>query len=182
MKERKLPSPRVLRRLLDYDPETGELRWKERPVWMFKKHHEARSWNTRRRGRLASSKCGNDYLRVTVLYRNFYAHRVVWALCNGKWPSQQIDHINGNRADNRIENLRDVECAQNQRNMGRSIRNKSGVTGVWWDGARSKWQATIWVRKKVVHLGRFKKKREAIAARKAAETKYNFHPNHGRSK
>lgn len=180
-KKRKLPSPRVLRRLLDYDPETGELKWKERPVWMFPSGSAGRSghastWNKKNAGNVAFPSVGNHGYKVgSVLGISMTAHRMVWALHHGEWPSHQIDHINHVRSDNRIINLRVVTQSENGRNMTRSKRNKSGVTGVFWVEERQKWLARI----KNKHVGIFTNKSDAIAARKAAEKKYGFHPNHG---
>jgi len=130
-------------------------------------------------GTLAGSPRGDGYLSVKVNNIAYRAHRIIWLITFGRWPSEQIDHINGVRDDNRIENLREVSVQGNQRNQHIRIDNTSGIPGVYFDlGA---WRARIKVDGKYVDLGRFKTKEEAFVARKGAEARYDFHPNHGRT-
>ena len=96
----------------------------------------------------------------------------------GEWPREDIDHINHNRLDNRIENLRCVNDSINLRNKSKSKANTSGQTGVY-RTAVGNWIARICVNHKQVNLGTFSDVAEAIAARKDAEKFYQFHPNHG---
>lgn len=107
----------------------------------------------------------------------FSAHRAIWLLHFGKMPTGQIDHINGNRTDNRIENLRDVTASQNRMNMVLRSDNKSGVVGVHRRG--SGWVATICARGNRQLLGQFRKFDEAVAARKLAERQLGFSDRHG---
>ena len=192
MLKRKEPSPRVLRRLIEYCPETGVLTWRERPAWMFKRNkrsgrrdHSARSWNTRHAGKTAgvpslSSTGETFYLKLSIFGRLQYAHRIAWAIHYGEWPRAVIDHENRNGSDNRIVNLLDKSTQDNMRNASLSSANTSGVTGVTWAKNRQKWAAQIGVNKTTVALGYFDSLPDAAAARKAAEKKYGFHPNHGR--
>lgn len=99
----------------------------------------------------------------------------------GEWP-EFVDHINGDRTDNKIENLRSCSRLENSVNRAVASHNKSGVLGVHYDKSRGKWAAEIKVNKKKVYLGRFDSIDEAKTARKIAEVKYGFHPNHGRIK
>jgi hypothetical protein len=92
--------------LLEYDPATGELHWRVARNGRMRVGQLAGSWS-------------NGYIAVNVDGRKVYAHRIVWLLCKGEWPKQYIDHINGDRADNRIENLRDVSQVINGRNNAR---------------------------------------------------------------
>lgn len=111
----------------------------------------------------------------------FRAHRVIWAMVHGKWPEDEIDHINHDKADNRIENLRDVTRQENCRNRSMNSNNTSGTTGVHWSNASKIWVARIKIGGgALVHIGSFKNKQDAIDARKAAEIKYGFHLNHGK--
>lgn len=185
--KKKMPSARLLRRLIDYDSATGEMRWKERPAWMFSDVHYgrkvlARMWNTRYAGKPAftASQCGG-YKVGRLFDRGFLAHRVAWAIHNGMPPTDQIDHINGDRSDNRIENLRAVSNQDNAKNAAIGKANTSGVMGVFWCQKNKAWVARIKTNGKTIHLLQSKDKRVAIAARKAAERKYGFHPNHGRA-
>lgn len=176
--------PHVLRELIEYNPETGVMTWHERPSKFFKQDRQrtaernASNWNAKNAGKPALACNSHGYLGGRLFDRTVKAHRVAWAIYYGEWPAQAIDHINGDRSDNRISNLRDVTIAENNRNETLRRNNKSGVTGVSWEKLRGKWQARI--RNKCV--GYFDDKNDAIAARKAAEAVYGFHPNHGRAK
>lgn len=177
----------MLRRLIDYDPATGEMRWKERPVWMFaaRPKHRARvvnSWNKKYSGKPCfSSKDFDGYLFGSLFWTNYKAHRVAYAWFHGNWPKGHIDHINGIRSDNRINNLRDVSRSQNQMNMGAPSDNTSGVVGVCWNRRKSLWVSSITAYRRTYHLGYYERFEDAVAARKAAEIKHGFHPNHGRN-
>ncbi|MCJ8336353.1 MAG: HNH endonuclease [Epibacterium sp.] len=182
----KLISPRVLNRLLDYNPETGELTWKSRPNWMFKRHHiygtratSAKAWNSKNAGKPALSALANGYPHGNIFRRRYRAHRVIMAMVLGEWPPEQVDHINGNRSDNRLCNLRAVDHLTNQLNRGMASSNKSGVNGVSWYKSRKKWEAYITINKKRIKLGYFETLEAAKAARAQADLKYGFtnHPS-----
>lgn len=175
---------KTLRNLLDYDPETGVLTWKERTWRDFptpRRLETVREWNKKNSGKNAAKKVTDGYLVVATHNRQFRAHRVAWAIFHGEWPSDQIDHINGVRDDNRISNLREVNNKQNSRNQRRRKTNKSGVTGVFWSDAHGMWLAQIRVSGRCKHLGRFEDFDSAVKARKSAEKYYRFHSNHGSS-
>lgn len=138
------------------------------------------SWNARYSGRRAFTytkdtgyKCGHIFGRL------YYAQRVIWALETGAWPIDQLDHINHDRIDNRMENLREVSNAENQRNRPMQSNNKSGYTGVSWDKATEKWKAQISVDGKKINLGGFFYIGDAIDARQMASVKAGYHINHG---
>jgi len=182
-----LPSVELLRQLLEYDPETGILTWKPRPVEMFaegsRQERTCIIWNKRFAGKTAmNTSLPNGYLTGGLLKKTTYAHRAAWAIFYGEWPRQDIDHINGDRQDNRIENLRSVSRSENMRNCGMLKTNTSGTTGVSFNGKLQKWAASIQVDKKSIYLGLFSSIEEAQAARRRAEPKYRFHPNHGKRK
>ncbi len=175
--------PELLRALLRYDAETGALFWKERPVEMFIQPLEAavsraRRWNARYAGRPALTHKLSGYLRGSVCSKTMLAHRVAWAIHHGAWTEDYLDHINGVRDDNRIVNLREVDDAENHRNMKRPSNNKSGVIGVFFEAG--KWRARITDRRRIHNLGSFETKEEAVAARKRGERQFGFHENHGR--
>ena len=169
MSTKELPSPELLRQLLRYDPDTGKLYWKERTSNRIKVGDEV------------STITVQGYVIVGVLKYRLPAHRAAWAIHYGKWPNWEIDHINGDRTDNRISNLRDVNSTQNKQNTKLYSSNTSGVIGVFYNKSSRKWRARITVNKKVIEVGSFEKLEDAAAARKEAEAKYGFHPNHGRS-
>lgn len=102
---------------------------------------------------------GHSYLRVSIENRRYYVHRVVWYLHFGTWP-EQLDHIDGNRINNRIENLREVSVLAN--NLNRQVCKRRG-RGVYLTGA-GKWQAQVSVGGKTRYLGRFHTQQEAIDA------------------
>ena len=177
-----------LHKVLSYDSETGEFYHKPRPRDMFKTDGSWKSWNTRFANEKAGSpanirpksKTGYWLIHIGVLGKCRKAHRIAWFMHYGEWPKDQIDHINGDATDNRIENLRDVSNIENNQNRSLSSSNKSGTTGVYWYSRRRRWLAQITIGYKSVYIGLFKHKEDAIAARKAAEIKYGFHENHGR--
>jgi hypothetical protein len=170
-----------LRELLSYDPFTGALTWLERPREHFKDIRSFTRWKNRYAGTVASHVGARGYIIVHINGQNYLGHRIAWALHFGGWPDGQVDHINGIRSDNRIANIRTVDWIENARNTCIARNNKSGVTGVCWTPSWGCWMAHIGVAGKNIQLGRFKTRADAIRARKAAERRYGFHPNHGRA-
>jgi hypothetical protein len=180
MSDKSLPDIAVLRQLLRYEPDTGKLYWLSRPMSMFPKSQQANTWNTKNAGRETFTLVHKGYYQGTIFNAKFRAHRVAWALYYGRWPERHLDHINGVRTDNRIENLREVERSENQRNQKRRTDNTSGATGVSWYVLQGKWVAEIYVDGKKKNLGYFDTYEEAISARKLAEVTHGYHENHGR--
>jgi hypothetical protein len=170
----KMPYAEYIRSRLDYNPLTGVLTWR---------YCEAmrREWNTRYSGTVAGSFTANGYRSISIDDRPHRAHRIAWLLMHGAWPSDQIDHINGDTADNSMINLRDVSHTENCRNAATPKNNTSGVVGVRQRKATGKWEAKIKVDYRTIHLGYFANLADAIAARLAAEITYGFHSNHGRT-
>lgn len=147
-------------------------------------HKAARNgWNSKWAGRAAFTTLRSDgYLCGSVLGLNLLAHRAAWAVFYGVWPSQNIDHLNGIKSDNRIENLRDVCQQENLRNAKLSDRNTARRIGIGWCSRRHKWRARIKTNWTDKHLGYFDDLEQAIEARALAEKEMGFHPNHGRAK
>lgn len=169
-----------VRELFEYAADTGELRWKSRPRSDFKTKRSCAIWNARYSGNIAGSvhpRAG--YALVSIDNIHHRVHRLIWLLVHGSIAAF-IDHINGDRADNRLCNLRAVSRQENQRNLSLPRNNTSGVMGVHRIKADGYWMASIRANGRSIHLGRFADKDSAIAARKAAEAEYGFHPNHGR--
>ena len=123
----------------------------------------------------------NGYTSMGIDGTLYKAHRLAWLYVMGEFPAKelQIDHINHDKADNRIKNLRVVTRSENMRNAGMYKDNTSGYNGVCWRKLANKWQASIRVDGVQKHLGLFTNKEDAIAAREEANIKYNFHTNHG---
>ena len=160
-----------VRELLSYDPSTGEFWWKVKTSNRVKARSVA--------GYERTNQDGKKYWLIRVDGKLHYAHRLAWLVTHGEFPPEQIDHIDGNGLNNRLENLRAVSHAENGRNLRKKSNNTSGVSGVSWHKSRQKWAAQIQVNRKHIHLGLFANKDEAIAARRAAEAEYGFHENHG---
>jgi hypothetical protein len=171
-----------LRKLLTYDYETGLLYWLPRPVSMFSCKCVQHRWNLSFANKPAfTAKANNGYLKGSVLNRQMLAHRVIWALVHGEWPKDQIDHIDGDRSNNRIENLRDVPEFINRRNTARKQFTTAPYNGVTKDKRTGKWVARIHYDGLTRHVGVFEDLEEAISARKKAESENGFHENHGRT-
>ena len=141
-----------LKQALKYDPETGVFTWAE-------------SGRGRKIGRQAGGLTHEGYLRITVDQQEYKAHRLAWLYVHGEWPKQVIDHINRDRSDNRIANLRDVSSMENSNNHGGYSTNSSGHTGVCWNKNEGKWQAYLGRK----YLGLYAAISDAVSARKMAE-------------
>lgn len=166
----------ALASLLEY--KAGRLFWKSRPREMFADQRSYSTWNARFAGKEAfTTTTSEGYKAGTIFGRREYAHRVIWALMFDVQPTE-IDHINGDRSDNRVENLRDIDRLENRKNVKRPSTNVSGVVGVSFK--KNRWEARIQVNGIDIYLGRFKDFADAVDARKSAEAAFNFHPNHGR--
>jgi hypothetical protein len=123
----------------------------------------------------AGTKQNFGYIVIAVDHRRYVAHRLAWLYVYGVWPSDDVDHINGDKSDNRIFNLRLATRAQNMQNVAKHKHNKSGAKGVSWMNTRSKWRAYIFVGYKQIHLGLFSSFNRAVEARKLAEQTYHSH-------
>jgi hypothetical protein len=178
----KIVPVQLLRTLLYYNAETGDLVWAQRAREYFKTDRSHKIWNKRFADQDAlTSKTTFGYFGGSVLGQSFLAHRVAFAIHHGHWPNGVIDHINHNPRDNRAANLRDVTRTENLRNQRIHSNNKSGATGVFRKSNGPKWVAKVRVDNKDIHLGYFDQFDEAVAARAAANSRYNFHKNHGKT-
>lgn len=173
--------PLTLRDLLEYNPESGEMLWRNRPRDMFSSDRDHLLWNAKHAGRAAFTCVNGGYRRGLIFGRAYKAHRVAWAYVHGEWPADEVDHINGDRQDNRICNLRVVTKQENMRNQKRRYDNRSGVTGVDFREKTGSWRARIRAGGKLKALGHFDTWEAAVAARKAAERQFGYHENHGRA-
>jgi hypothetical protein len=123
----------------------------------------------------------DGYRRIRHLGKMYAAHRVAVLLVTGDWPEHQVDHINGQRGDNRWENIRCVAERENHKNKATPCHNTSGRIGVYWIKASKRWRASIKSNGVLYPLGEHAQMADAIAAREQAERDHNFHPNHGRT-
>lgn len=173
MADRTLPTPETLRQLLRYDPETGKLYWKPRGEEWFPCDWSFKIWNKRYAQKEAFLVEGSNGKSGTLLYKNLYAHRVIWAMVYDEWPKFEIDHINRNNKDNRLSNLREATSQQNKMNRAGHKGATSKVAGVSFCKRTEKWVAMICKDRKQQFLGRYNTEEEAIAVRRKAE-KYKF--------
>lgn len=186
MAKKPIPTPEELRQLLRYEPETGKLFWLPRDVSWFEStarpaSHACANWNSCHAGKEAFTATDHGGYKVgTVLYRVLLAHRVAWAIQTGCWPEKQVDHVNGDRSDNKLINLRSVDRVENMKNMKRPSTNTSGHVGIRRDTRIDKWTARICVNYRDHYIGSYDDIKSAIDARKAAEAFFGFHQNHGR--
>lgn len=169
-----LPSQQELRAAFEYNPHSGALIWKHRA-------RVRQCTNTRYAGTPAlACRSRHGYLEGTFNGQLYAQHRIIWKLVTGEEPDE-IDHINGDRSDNRFVNLRNVSRGLNRLNTKRQSNNTSGVTGVRWLKRERLWRSEIKLGGKTTCLGYFRNFDEAVRARRDAESRMGFHPNHGRA-
>lgn len=168
-----------LKELLYYNTDTGIFIWNHRDAGFFSSERDCASWNNKNSGMIAGAMSSKGYLVIKIFGKSYLAHRLAWIYVTGETP-MQIDHVNRNKEDNRIANLRNVTNSINHKNMPKQENNKSGVTGVSFCSSRGIWMAYIHRDKKRAYLGRFAHKFEAICARKSAELSCGYHESHGK--
>lgn len=144
------PTFEQIQDLLEFNPDTGGLTWRA-------------SRGRVRAGTAAGTLDARGYVMVQALGRKFQAHRLAWLLSTGAWPTGEIDHRDGNRANNRLDNLRDVSHLVNLQNQRKAHANSaSGFLGV--SASRGRWLVQIRAAGKRLHIGRFDSPEEANAA------------------
>lgn len=168
-----------LKELVNYNPLTGFFTWRKRPVHSATKRTD-KTWNSRFAGKQAGASTSGGYVQIALRSKLYAAHRLAHLFMTGEWPEHEVDHVDGDRADNRWHKLRAATRQEQVLNMGMPTHNTSGVVGVLWNKQNGKWKAQVKVSNKVMNLGSFETKEEAIAAREAANERYGFHPNHGK--
>lgn len=158
-----------LRRLLDYDPVTGEFTWLKRAGT----DKFLNIWNARFAGKLAGrTKAGvHGYLEIAIDNKHYRAHRLAWLYMTGEWPKDQIDHINCIKTDNRFANLREASAFQNMWNT--KPQNKCGLKGVTFNKNAKKYTSQICVHRKRISLGYFDSALDAHNAYVAAAKQYH---------
>jgi hypothetical protein len=178
MADLSLPSQELLLQLLRYDADTGKLFWLPRPLESFAVASKGKIWNTRFAGKEAYSLSVRGYVIIAINGQRHYAHRIIWRMVTGEIPAE-VDHINGDRVDNRFINLRSATREMNGRNLSIKSNNTSGVNGVYWHKKDQRWVAYGKLDHKMVVIGRFKEKQEASDARQLWNASNGFHENHG---
>jgi hypothetical protein len=158
-----------LKRNLNYDQETGEFTWKV--------SNNNRIKIGERAGYISKK---NGYRQIKVNKKLYMAHRLAWLYVYGELPKKEIDHIDHNRDNNSINNLREASRRENSRNTKIRSDNYSGVTGVFWNKNTFKWQVRIYdLNGMNKHVGFFEDFHEARIARRKAEREFGYHTNHG---
>lgn len=152
----------LLREILKYDPDTGLFTWQKKIC----------------KRTVIGTVAGclrNGYITINLFGKRYQAHRLVFVYVYGYCNSQDVDHINGIKNDNRIVNLRLATRAENKQNrISIQPNNKSGYTGVDWHKSSNSWRATITTMRKQKHLGLFQTPEEAHAA--YVQAKRQLHP------
>lgn len=167
-------------RLFSYDAETGLL---TRKVAILDVWGNPNPMPKCKMGDVVGSNVGKGHLAVNVYGRLHKIHRVIWLMVTGDLPKEQIDHINGNGSDNRWVNLREATNAENCRNRGKNVNNKTGFKGVSYSGKKTNpYRALIGFNGKLIHLGLFPTAELAHEAywNKAKELHGKFAKQHGK--
>ena len=167
-----IPTQYMIRKYFVYDPNTGELCWKLRA--------NKASVIGNSVGTVVGTLPDAGYVTIGFFGKQYFAHRLIWLYVHGEWPEKQIDHINHDRTDNRICNLRMVSHYTNMKNKALYTTNCSGYSGVEPHGKN--WKARIGVNGTKVLLGVFSTYNEAVAAKQAGEKLLEYHSNHGNIK
>lgn len=151
-----LPDVETIRELLEFDTDTGLLFWRYRSLRWFQCAGSQASWNKRYSGKLALNHIRPDgYKMGCVFGKPHLTHRVIWAISVGEWANGEIDHINGIRTDNRMENLREASRRQNVANQKVRRDNYSGMKGVHYDKRTGRYNAIIYENGVKRRLGSF---------------------------
>lgn len=135
-----------LKSILEYNKSTGAFTWR----------CDMRA--NKIKGKLAGTLV-DRYLKIKIKKRQYSIHRLAWLYVYGSWPKNQIDHINGDKLDNRIENLRDVTSRQNSQNCG--IHRNGKLVGASFHKQHQRWRATVYENGKCKHLGLYDSELEA---------------------
>ena len=155
------------RALLNYDPNTGEFTWKV----------SHGSNGKIREGKKTGVKHNKGYVKICINKRQYQAHRIAWLITHGKWPTGVIDHIDRDRSNNRLSNLRDISSVENSHNSIKATSlSKSGLRGVYMKKGSERWCASIRANGEIHALGWFDSKELAYAAYLDAKAKY--HPSY----
>ncbi|WP_328186873.1 HNH endonuclease [Marinobacter sp. OP 3.4] len=145
MQTKKYPSKDLLESFLEYDAETGIFVLKPRSRQYFKTERAWKIFMSRDAGRKAGGLASNGYRYIALLGTKYLAHRLAMIISGTDPYGKHVDHINGDRDDNRLSNLRLVDNSQNHRNGKLHSSNTSGVSGVCWDKSVKKWIARVFV-------------------------------------
>lgn len=152
-----------LKEVLDYDPESGEFRWR------------VRAGTRGKVGSLAGTVKKSGYVQIRFGGVQYLGHRLAWFYVTGRWPTEEIDHRDCNPSNNRFANLRPATRKQNGSNRKRNRNNTSGFKGVSWRNKERRWRAQIRLPGtiKTIELGLFQGKKDAALAYDRAAVFYH---------
>lgn len=153
------PTAEEIKRLLDYNAQTGALTWRPR---------DNAQWNARFAGATAGTTTPAGYRHVSIHDKMYPVAHVAWVWMTGAWPAAQIDHADRDPSNNRFKNLREASSPLNCANQGVRASNKLGVKGVHYDATRKKYRAQIQFDRRKKHLGWFATKEAAAKAYRRA--------------
>jgi hypothetical protein len=182
VKHRKVIDVDLVRRILDYCPATGAMRWKPRPMSLFQCLRTGRGWNTKFAGKEASLTLIAGYPTICIYDKRFLAHRVAWAIYYGAQPPEILDHIDRDRTNMKISNLRAVNDVENSKNQSVRSDNKVGITGLWAlkpKGRGARWAVVIGNKKGIIYKRKFQCLGKALEDRKLQYNARGFDENHG---
>lgn len=171
-----------LRECLTYNSDTGFFKWLKRPAEHFKSQAQMKRWNSCYAGTIAGGVTGGGYIQIRINNKRYMAHRLAWLYEYGEMPAKELDHLDHDKSNNKIINLRSVSHGENDKNRSMYRANTSGINGVWFNKFTNNWMAYISVKNKRFHLGMFSTRYAAAYCRHAANIKYGFHKNHGGEK
>lgn len=154
-----------------FEYKNGELFWKIRPVSHFCDSRVCAMFNSRYFGKRAGH-INKGYVEIFLNKKRIGVHRIVFAMFNGRIPTM-VDHIDGDKQNNKIENLRECTESQNQHNRRIYANNTSGIKGVYWNKSANKWQVSIGINGILKHIGCFSSITDAANARRQAAEKYH---------
>ena len=152
-----------LKEVLHYDPETGIFRWR------MPKSSRVKPWD------VAGTKNGNGYICFKINGASLRGHRLAWLYMTGKWPENDVDHMDGNRSNNAWQNLRSATNKQNLENQGLRKNNTSRFRGVSWCKRHKKWVARVYHNYKQIYVGFFESAGEAGKAASAKRAELYTH-------
>lgn len=158
-----------LKEVLHYDPETGQF------IWLVARAQKPKGSiaGAIKKGPASSSQRRWGYVLIGIARKVYFAHRLAWFYVYGRWPVQQLDHIDGDRTNNRIANLRESTSAQNAQNRYYSGGKSSRFLGVCWAKDTQRWQTMIRINGKPIYLGQYRTEAEAYEVYLAAKAKYH---------
>lgn len=165
-----MPDAHYLRKVLAYNPETGEIIWRDRPQCHFKTVTVFKAWNIKYAGKPAGH-IKQRYPTIRLDGRTLLTHRLIWVYVTGNWPVATLDHIDRNRFNNTWNNLREATHSQQIMNTGMGKNNTTGFKGVY-AVERGRWRATIMLQGKKISLGGFGTREAAHTAYEAARKRY----------